>query len=64
LQRFKQEQLSRLNVSIPDPSEQKTILCRLEKSQEEIDRNKSYLEKIKLMKCGLMQDLLTGKVGV
>lgn len=59
-----QDIVKKLNVSLPDMREQKSIVNRISAVFNNIDHEKIYLEKLKLQKKGLMQDLLTGKVRV
>jgi restriction endonuclease S subunit len=44
--------------------EQKAMVERLNSIDKLIEKEKQYVEKLKLKKKGLMQDLLTGKVKV
>ncbi|MAA72369.1 MAG: hypothetical protein CL679_11675 [Bermanella sp.] len=48
----------------PNPKEQDAIYSKAAAIIEKINTEKTYLEKLKLKKKGLMQDLLTGKVKV
>lgn len=59
-----QSQLSKMLVKVPPEEEQKEIATRLSSINLKISKEKEYLEKLKLKKKGLMQDLLTGKVKV
>lgn len=57
-----QEQLSKLKIIIPSPSEQKAIEKKLKTIQSRIDSEVAYMKKYQETKKGLMQDLLTGRV--
>ena len=48
----------------PSQSEQKVIVDRIFSLDNEIEKEKCYLQKMSLIKQGLMADLLTGKVRV
>ncbi len=54
----------KLEVTIPNVEEQKAISEVLNKASEELEQYKQKLEKLKLTKKWLMQQLLTGKVRV
>ncbi|MDD4530457.1 MAG: restriction endonuclease subunit S [Candidatus Gracilibacteria bacterium] len=54
----------KLEVKVPKVEEQKAIANVLDKANEELEQYKQKLEKLKLIKKGLMQQLLTGKVRV
>ena len=54
--------INNFKVFQPVGSEQQLIADRLNSTKEKVDREKCYLEKLKEMKEGLMQDLLTGRV--
>ena len=56
--------LSGLFMAFPTPEEQGEIARRVDGIQALIDLNHSELAKLRLLKTGLMQDLLTGRVGV
>jgi type I restriction enzyme, S subunit len=56
--------VSGLNVAYPPPNEQNHIATIIDVYDNCIDKEETYLEKIKRQKVGLMQDLLTGKVRV
>ena len=58
------EDLRPLKVALPNMAEQIEICSRYESNEKLINKEKANLEKIKLQKKGLMQDLLTGKVRV
>lgn len=57
-----QKSLGLLPVVIPPTSEQTHLLSVLQVLDEHLKREKVYLQKTRLLKLGLMQDLLTGKV--
>ena len=54
----------RFHIALPSLKEQKAMVERLNSIDELIEKEKQYVEKLKLKKKGLMQDLLTGKVKV
>ncbi|WP_145577775.1 restriction endonuclease subunit S [Yersinia mollaretii] len=56
--------LKKLKLIVPTPTEQIAIYERYETLKNHIEINQISLEKLKAQKCGLMQDLLTGKVTV
>jgi type I restriction enzyme S subunit len=56
--------LSKYSVFYPDIKEQELISNKLDSIDKKIDNEINYLQKKKLLKQGLMQDLLTGKVEV
>lgn len=58
------EDLRPLKIALPNIEEQKELCLRYETQESLIHKEKEYLEKLKLKKKGLMQDLLTGKVSV
>jgi type I restriction enzyme S subunit len=58
------EDLRPLKIALPKIDEQKELCRRYETQESLIQKEKEYLEKLKLKKKGLMQDLLTGKVKV
>lgn len=60
-----QEKLYELNVGLPkNPEEQNKIAEILEENDRLIDSEQTNLNKLQMLKQGLMQDLLTGKVRV
>jgi len=59
-----QDIVKKLTVFLPDIPEQKLVVERINAASNKINQEKTYLEKLKLQKMGLMQDLLTGKVPV
>ncbi|MFT7413058.1 MAG: type I restriction enzyme S subunit [Paraglaciecola sp.] len=58
------EKINSFTVPVPPITEQRLITDKLNALKNTIDDEKIYLEKLKLQKKGLMQDLLTGKVRV
>lgn len=60
-QHFNVGELKELLVAKPDPTEQRRIMERLHSAQNRIDEESKALGKLKLLKAGLMHDLLTGK---
>ncbi|RJX73707.1 restriction endonuclease subunit S [Vibrio sinensis] len=56
--------LKKLKLVVPPPAEQNAIYERYENLNNHIEVNQTSLDKLKLQKAGLMQDLLTGKVPV
>jgi len=56
--------INNFKVCCPLGDEQRLIADRLNSMQEIVDKEKCYFKKMNKMKNGLMQDLLTGKVGV
>lgn len=64
--KLKNKKLGYINalVSLSDKREEEYIVCALEKQYSIIEREEKYLEKLKELKLGLMEDLLTGKVSV
>lgn len=56
--------LKKLKLVVPSPVEQNAIYERYENLNNHIEVNQTSLDKLKLQKSGLMQDLLTGKVPV
>lgn len=51
-------------VIMAPPKEQETVNQKLNQIDDKITKEKDHLEKLKQIKLGLMQDLLTGKVRV
>ena len=51
-------------IATPDEEEQERIENTIETHDERIDQEEAYLVKLKAIKRGLMQDLLTGRVRV
>jgi type I restriction enzyme S subunit len=58
------EDLRPLKIALPSLDEQIELCRRYESNEKLIHKEVEYLEKLKLQKKGLMQDLLTGKVRV
>jgi type I restriction enzyme S subunit len=58
------EQILSILICSPDLEEQKQISCVLCKQDHLIEKEEKYLQKLKKLKAGLMEDLLTGKVRV
>jgi type I restriction enzyme S subunit len=57
-------EIDSLHIPRPQIDEQKKITIVLQKHSAQIKAKEAYLEKLKLLKKGLMTDLLTGKVRV
>jgi restriction endonuclease S subunit len=57
-----QGQISSIEIPVPEPEEQEKIADLLKKYDEKVKQEENYLEKLKSLKKGLMQDLLTGSV--
>jgi type I restriction enzyme S subunit len=53
-----------LRIALPDPEEQEVIVTTMDAFDARIRSEEAYLTKLKLLKKGLMHDLLTGKVRV
>ncbi|WP_394498056.1 restriction endonuclease subunit S [Shewanella sp. ENK2] len=58
------EEIREFEIPLPNSNEQKEIVIRASALQNKIDNEQDSLNKYKLIKKGLMQDLLTGKVTV
>ncbi len=58
--RFDMDELRAVPIGIPKPEEQKAIVRIFDEQQALIDRTQANAEKMRLLKAGLMQDLLTG----
>ena len=58
------EDLRPLLMAVPEPTEQHSIAQIYEEHNTRIRSEEAYLNKLKLQKQGLMQDLLSGKVRV
>lgn len=54
----------RIPIAFPPPTEQKDIGDIIERQEMLITKEMTYYAKLKKLKAGLMQDLLTGKVSV
>jgi type I restriction enzyme S subunit len=59
-----QGQLTGLLVALPSVAEQKQIAVRLDAADLRLDAERAQLGKLELLKQGLMDDLLTGRVRV
>ena len=53
-----------MKIKLPDYIEQKKIVSIIDKQDQIISEQEIKLEKLKSIKKGLMEDLLTGKVRV
>ena len=58
------EEIREFEIPLPNSNEQKEIVIRASALQNKIDNEQDSLNKYKLIKKGLLQDLLTGKVEV
>ncbi len=56
--------IQNLLISIPSPKEQSRIEDAITAHDRRIETEEAYLSKLKAIKKGLMQDLLTGRVRV
>ncbi|MFK0734061.1 MAG: restriction endonuclease subunit S [Gloeotrichia echinulata GP01] len=63
-QHFNVGELQKLLIAKPSIEEQRKIQAILDTHEKRIRQEQAYLNKLKLQKQGLMQDLLTGKVRV
>jgi type I restriction enzyme S subunit len=61
---IKQSTLRKLLVPIPSLPEQESVYKIMDSIQSTIDQHTAYLKKLRKLKSGLMNDLLTGKVRV
>jgi type I restriction enzyme S subunit len=59
---IKADDLRRIPIRLPGLDEQNRISKVVHSHVERIQKNKTYLRKLRRLKKGLMQDLLTGKV--
>jgi type I restriction enzyme S subunit len=57
-----QDIVKKLLVAVPTNKEQDIIVRRTNTAARKIKSDQTYLNKLKVLKSGLMQDLLTGKV--
>lgn len=64
LQHVTKEDLKRINFVVPKIEEQERVIQIAKTIDDSIETEKKYLSKLKSIKQGLMQDLLTGKVRV
>jgi len=62
--RFDLKDLYSMGIAIPPGPEQQEICRRLDTLGSRIEQDRAFAEKLKEMKQGLMQDLLTGEVPV
>lgn len=53
-----------LRIALPDPNEQEAIAVRIDAQDARIRMEQDSLQKLRLLKRGLMADLLTGRVKV
>ena len=53
-----------LLVAVPEPAEQRDLAARLDAADERVRREQVAADKLRLLKHGLMHDLLTGRVRV
>lgn len=58
------DNLKALQIPIPPKNERSEIIDQLSRSQERIQREEESIEKLRILKQGLMTDLLTGRVRV
>jgi len=58
------EDLKNFVIPLPPPDEQKRIAEILSQIDQTIEKEEAYKQKLERIKQGLMEDLLTGKVGV
>ena len=59
---IRREMISEMIISFPPPEEQSRIATILSDMDAELNNLESKLEKYKLLKLGMMQNLLTGKI--
>lgn len=64
MKNISQKSIRSLLIKLPDEPEQVAIQERVKQLSDSIDIERSQLEKLKLQKSGLMNDLLTGRVRV
>jgi len=57
-------QVGELKILCPDVTEQQLIVDRLGSINEKLNTEMAFQGKLRVLKTGLMQDLLTGKVPV
>ena len=62
--RLDMEELLAERIALPSPAEQRRIVAVLDAADAEIAREEAALAKLRRLKAGLMQDLLTGRVPV
>lgn len=63
-QHFNVGELRELVVAVPEPEEQERIVRRLQAVNSRVQLEASMARKYQAIKAGLMQDLLTGRIGV
>ncbi len=56
--------LKKLSMLMPSAEEQEAIVAKVDQIERRVLREQSHLAKLKLLKKGLMEDLLTGRVRV
>ncbi|WP_254767565.1 restriction endonuclease subunit S [Salinilacihabitans rarus] len=54
--------MEKFQIPVPSLSEQDEIVARIEDAEQTIESNRRYRDKLKRLKQGLMQDLLSGTV--
>jgi type I restriction enzyme S subunit len=59
-----QVSLSELAVALPSQGEQSVVLARLDGIEDRVHTEEAHARKLYLLKAGLMEDLLTGRVRV
>lgn len=59
--RFDMNELFDVVMPIPEKEEQTRVVTRLDAAEEQIDSNRKIVRKLRSLKTGLMQDLLTGR---
>lgn len=59
-----QEKLSMVPLPLPTVGEQDSLIARFDRCEALVEGQRTYLRSLNAQKLGLMQDLLTGKVGV
>ncbi len=62
MQNLNTQILNNLVLIVPSSCEQQRIIDRISSFEQQIQLEQDYLEKMRLLKQGLMQDLLTGRV--
>lgn len=64
MKNISQGKLNKLKIATPPVEEQKEIALRLHSLDSNLAFNAQHLSRLKKLKRGLLQDLLTGKVRV
>jgi type I restriction enzyme S subunit len=59
--RFDMKELFDVVIPIPEKEEQTRVVTRLDAAEEQMDSNRKIVRKLRSLKTGLMQDLLTGR---